>query len=279
MSERAVCGLDLGITNTDAVAPWQPDAAVSVPTRSSANPAEDAVRRLLEGRRESSRDVVVAATGVGVARLGERIVGCPVVPVDEHRAIGIGGARLAELDEALVVSVGTGTALVSVRGRDVQAVFPGTGIGGGTVVGLARSLVGSDDVAALADLAVRGDRSRVDFTIGEVVGGPLGALPASATASHLAKAGRESSPADLAASIVNLIAEVAVTVALLGLRATEHRIAVLVGRILTCEPVSRRIEEVSAALGGTLRVAPRAATATAWGASWSVVEDMRKGCS
>lgn len=277
MSAPLVCGLDVGITTTDAVAIWDAESGVQLETRGTAHPAEEAIRRLLESSPPPAAEVVIGATGVGAGVLPARIAGHAVVRVDEHRAIGIGGTRLAERAEALVVSVGTGTALVSVHGDEVEPIFPGTGVGGGMVVGLARALLGEEDFETIAALASRGDRARVDFTIGEVVGGPLGALPPSATASHLAKASRDSSPADLAASIANLVAEVAITVSLLGLRATGQPVAVLIGRILSFAPVAERIAEVGVALGGRLVVAPRAPSATAWGAAWSAAAALERG--
>lgn len=277
MTETLVCGLDVGITTTDAVATWDPESAVHLETRRTERPAEEAIHRLLEASRPPAGEIVIGATGVGAGALPATIAGFPVVRVGEHRAIGIGGTRLANRADALVVSVGTGTALVSVHGEEVEPVFPGTGVGGGMVVGLARALLGEEDFAAIAALASRGDRARVDFTIGEVVGGPLGALPSSATASHLAKASRDSAPADLAASIANLVAEVAITVSLLGLRATDQPVAVLIGRILSFAPFAERITAVADALGGSLVVAPRAASATAWGAAWSARATLERG--
>lgn len=272
MTARAICGLDLGISVTDAVAGWAPEAAVSFATGTESEPAGTAIARLLEAAPLPQGDFLIAATGVGAIRLPALFRGAEVWRVDEHLAIGIGGTRLADRREALVVSIGTGTAIVSVRGDEIRPVFPGTGIGGGTLVGLARALLGSDDLDELARLAEAGDRSRVDITIGEAVGGALGDLPAEATASHFAKYRPDLRREDVAASLANLVAGGVLAVTLLAMRATGQREAVFVGRVAAFPPVAARLVEVSTALGGVLVLPPRAAMATALGALWHVAD-------
>ena len=51
-------------------------------------------------------------TGVGASRLSHNQYGIPVYRVDEFEAIGRGGLLLAGVSEAIVVSMGTGTAFV-----------------------------------------------------------------------------------------------------------------------------------------------------------------------
>ena len=272
MTARSICGLDLGISVTDAVAGWAPETAVSFATRSESEPADAAIERLLRAAPLVDGELQIAATGVGSLRLPAHFRGAAVSRVDEHVAVGIGGTRLAERREALVVSIGTGTAIVSVRGDEIRPVFPGTGIGGGTLVGLAKALLGSDDLSELARLAAAGDRSRVDITIGEAVGGSLGALPAEATASHFAKYRSDLSQEDVAASLANLVAGGVLAATLLAMQATGQREAIFVGRVASFAPVAERLLEVSAALGDVLVIPPRAETATALGALWRLAD-------
>ena len=270
MSASAVCGLDVGITTTDAVAGWDLDASVSIPSARERDPAAAAIERLLAASPPRTKDVVIAATGVGAHGLGESVCGARVVRVPEFEAIGRGGTRLAGRSEGLVVSLGTGTALVSVRGDEARHVAPGTGVGGGSLVGLSRALLGTDDWEEIARLASAGDRTRLDVTIGEVVGGPLGALPPSATASHFAKFDANSAREDVAAALVHMIVEITLTVTLLGLQAAGQNAAILIGRVLAFAPIRKELEQAAAMFGDLLVLPPRPALATALGALWSV---------
>ena len=83
----------------------------------------------------------MAATGAGSRALDDKLFGRPVVKVNEFTAIGVGGTSLAGKERALVVSLGTGTAIVSVNQAEIRHVS-GTGVGGGTLLGLAKHMLG-----------------------------------------------------------------------------------------------------------------------------------------
>ena len=61
-------------------------------------------------RLEDIRSIMV--TGAGGAYVGEELYGRPCVHVSEFESVGRGGLYLSELNRAIVVSMGTGTALV-----------------------------------------------------------------------------------------------------------------------------------------------------------------------
>jgi type II pantothenate kinase len=269
LTEIGFCALDVGISTTDAVASWAEAISVSLPTVSPEESAKAALGRLLELARVPACELRVAATGVGSRRLPDRLHGFAVQRIPEITAIGRGGIGLGGGSEALVASLGTGTAMVSVRGTEMTHVVPGNGVGGGTLLGLGRALLGTDDLGELTRLARLGDRTRLDITIGEAVGGPLGALPENGTASNFAKYGAASRREDVAAGLLNLVAEVVLWTVLLGLQASGQARAILTGKLLLVEPIRRRIDEFSPLLGGALIIPERAAVASALGALWS----------
>ena len=104
----------------------------------------------------------IVLTGVGASLIDEDIYGIPTVKVNEFAAIGKGGLLLAEETEALVVSMGTGTAFVYAKGDQIEHIG-GSGVGGGTLIGLASKLVGESDFEAILALAEQGDLSHVDL--------------------------------------------------------------------------------------------------------------------
>jgi len=263
----AYCGLDVGISTTDAVAEWNAAADVSIATRDVLESAERAMGALLERAAvPAPRRLVIAATGVGSRRLPATVCGFEVRRVSEIAAIGRGGIEIGGGESALVASLGTGTAMVSVRPGEMRHVTPGNGVGGGTLLGLARALLGTDDVGELSRLAAQGDRTRLDITIGDVVGGPLGVLPADGTAANFAKYTSGARREDVAAALLNLVAEVVLWTVLLGLQASGHTRAILTGKLLLVGQVRQRIDGIGALLGGVLVVPPRASVASALGA-------------
>ena len=97
-------------------------------------------------------------TGVGSSFLSGNIYGIPTIRVEEFSAIGRGGLWLTGLDEAIIVSMGTGTAFVHANGNSYRHLG-GSGVGGGTLIGLGRKLTSADGFDFLCRLAEKGDIS------------------------------------------------------------------------------------------------------------------------
>src|SRR5688572_10129470 len=150
-------------------------------------------------------------TGGGAPRLAERLAQ-PAVLVGEFEAWAEGARQLLGLDAPerfLVVSVGTGTSALLVEpGRVLRA--GGTALGGGTIVGLGAALCGVREFDAIAALAARGDRRRVDLLIRDIYPGGGFLLPGDINAASFAKLGRadgRADTADLAHGIMGLVGE------------------------------------------------------------------------
>jgi type II pantothenate kinase len=151
-------------------------------------------------------------TGCGAPRLAERLAK-PPPPVGEFEAWAA-GARLLLGREApprfLVVSVGTGTSAMLIEADGVTRVG-GTALGGGTILGLAAALFGMRDFDAIAALAQRGDRRRVDLLISDIYPAGDFLLPGDVNAASFAKLARtdrtQTDTADLAHAIMGLVGE------------------------------------------------------------------------
>jgi type II pantothenate kinase len=263
-----IIGIDIGGSTTDAV--LLNDGEVVVVTIETGDPvaaAAGALGKLLSTAGGVLADIrVIAASGGGARCLQDHLFGVPVVKVPEIVAIGVGGSTLAEKKDALVVSLGTGTALVSVRGEHIEHVG-GTGVGGGTLLGLARHLLGVSRLDTLEQMAAIGDLTRVDLTVGDIAGGPVGIVPASATASNFGKLRSDPTPADKAAALVNMVAEVTFTVSLMAARARQHHDIVLTGKLSRVKPLRDRLEEMQPRRGENMIIPPYAEYATAIGAA------------
>jgi type II pantothenate kinase len=172
----------------------------------------------------------VAATGAGARALGDTLFGRPVLKVDEFTAIGVGGTSLARKDQALVVSLGTGTAIVSVWPDKIMHVG-GTGVGGGTLLGLAKHMLGVVTIERLEELAARGNLTNVDLTVRDIAGGPIGDLPPNTTAANFGKVGADATPEDKALAIMNMIVESIGVLAIASARASGQENIVLTGKL------------------------------------------------
>jgi type II pantothenate kinase len=200
-----VCGADVGATLVKLAVR---DAHGDTSTATLPAEALDAVaERLLDLAPRQ-----LGLTGGGAPRLAERLAQ-PALLIGEFEAWAEGARQLLgrEAPERfLVVSVGTGTSALLVEPGRVSRVG-GTALGGGTILGLGAALCGVRDFDALAALAARGDRRRVDLLIRDVYPDGDFLLPGDANAASFAKLARAdggvSDAADLAHGIMGLVGE------------------------------------------------------------------------
>src|SRR5439155_10306612 len=153
-----IVGIDIGGSTTDAVLITNGTfRVVTIEANDPVAAAAGALGKLIAQFSVPLEQIEkVAATGAGTRALGGPLLGRPVVKVDEFTAIGIGGTSLAGQKDALVVSLGTGTALVSVMGNKIEHVG-GTGVGGGTLLGLSKHILNISRLETLEMMAQRGD--------------------------------------------------------------------------------------------------------------------------
>lgn len=170
-------------------------------------------------------------TGVGSSFAGNEIFGLPAVHVTEFRAVGKGGSYLSGLEKAIVVSMGTGTALVHYDGGRSEHLG-GTGVGGGTLVGLSKKLLGTTDVAAIQAMAHGGKAAVTDLTVNDMTNKDIGpTLTSSMTASNFGKIGDLTSAEDIAAGLLNMIYETVAVVSIFAAKSKNVKDIVLTGRL------------------------------------------------
>ena len=228
-----IIGIDIGGTTTDIVGLDNGEilSPISVKADDPITSAAGALGKFVEiCDLELSEISVIAATGVGSSQIRETLLGIPVRKIDEFDAIGTAGAYLSGLSEAMVISMGTGTAIVNVQ-RGVNKHWGGSGVGGGSMVGLSKKMLNITSIKTLMDKASKGKLSMIDLTVGDIAGGALQDLPETATASNFGKVSDESTDSDLALAIINLVGQ---TIALLGIsaaRAEKLNNIVLTGKL------------------------------------------------
>ncbi|MEZ4660726.1 MAG: hypothetical protein R2911_24495 [Caldilineaceae bacterium] len=141
------------------------------------------------------------------------------------------------------MSGGSGVAFIRAQG-DVYQHVTGTGVGGGTLLGLAQLLLGTNIPIEIDTLAQQGNPNRVDLTLPDAVSGPIGNLPPDTTAvnfGRLMRSDAEYSRADLAAALVTLVGQVVATIAINAARAHGVERIVAIGHLTDMVSVRQAI--------------------------------------
>ncbi len=183
----------------------------------------------------------VMMTGAGSSFVTSPIYGldCQIVP--EFTAVGLGGLYLSGLNKAIVVSMGTGTALIKAEkiedGTDIQ-YLGGTGVGGGTLIGLSKKILGMDTVEHIEQLCEGGDISKVDLRISDISNEKLyPGINVDLTAANFGNLSDIASKSDLALGIVNMVAETIAMISIFAARGHNINDIVLTGNLTTLSPI------------------------------------------
>lgn len=188
---------------------------------------------------------IIKVTGVGSAKINKPIYGLECKHESEFECIGRGGLYLSGLDEAIVVSLGTGTALIHAKRGCKIEYLGGTGVGGGTLVGLSKKMLGMDDVAHIQSLADSGDLDKIDWRIGNISKKDiLPGAPDKMTASNFGNISDLATKSDIALGIINMVFETIAMVAMFAARNFDLKDIVLTGNLTTL----RKANEIFPAL-------------------------------
>lgn len=148
----------------------------------------------------------IRLTGVGSCDVSKPIYGIPTFKVDEFVANGIGGRYFAREEKSVVVSMGTGTSYVLAEG-DKLSYLGGIAIGGGTILGLSKLLLNTQDIDAIQSLSLQGDVNQIDLRISDISRDPLPGLNLNVTAANFGKVEEIVTKEDIAAGIVHMVIE------------------------------------------------------------------------
>lgn len=270
--------IDFGLTNIDIVARNSDSDACRFATTPGAGIVDvSQLERAITcvGHRPEAF-ARIGVTGGQHRKLPDRIGNTPIVKVDEVTAIGLGGLRLAAKEQALVVSAGSGTAMVAARNSVAQHVT-GSAVGGGTLQGLGKLLLGTSDAQEIDALAERGNSNVPDLTLVEATGGALGRLPADANAvnfGRFARPGTSATREDIAAALVVMVGQVIAVIAINAARAEQLADIVVIGHLVDLPSVRKVLHTVAGYYGASIAIPPQPGFATALGALIKTAEDV-----
>lgn len=162
----------------------------------------------------------VMITGVGASYIKGGIYSLPCEAIPEFRCIGLGGLYISGLDRAIITSLGTGTAFVYAEKSHDPVYLGGTGVGGGTLVGLSKKMLGMDTISHIENLSKDGDLSHIDLKIKDITSQDI--IPGFSdvmTASNFGNVSDIATTADLALGLINMVFE---TVGMMGIFAARN---------------------------------------------------------
>jgi type II pantothenate kinase len=166
----------------------------------------------------------VIVTGAGSSFLKGPLYGLPCVHESEFSCVGRGGLYLSGLSEAVIISMGTGTALVHAKkdGENVNINYlGGTGVGGGTLIGLSKKLIGMQNIEHIVEAANTGNLDNIDLRISDIAKKTSRhmELPHDMTAANFGKVSDIATSGDIALGIINMVFE---TIGMIGMFASRN---------------------------------------------------------
>ena len=266
-----ILGIDVGGSTTKVVGLREDGSVLSMLRAKAEDPLTSlygALGNYLSGNGLTLDNVRrVVLTGVGASYEEGNIFHLPTCRVDEFSASGTGALALSGQESALVVSMGTGTAFLwAERGKRVEHLC-GSGIGGGTLGGLCKKLVGMERFGTIKGLAAQGDLGRVDLTIKDLTRNPAVTLDPTLTAANYGNLAEDATPADLAAGTVNLVLQAIGTMTVLACRCCGTKTAALIGSMTTLPQVEENFRNFERLYGIHYIIPQNATFATAIGAA------------
>ena len=263
-------GLDVGGSTTKAAAIGENGtitAVLQVKASDQITSLYGALGRFLHDNKLSLSDVSeIVLTGVGASFIDCDIFGIPTVRVAEFEAIGKGALMLSGLDKALVVSMGTGTAFVQAEHGSYRHIG-GSGIGGGTLMGLASKILHVNNIDAILKYAEEGSLENVDLLISDICRQEISTLPSNATASNFGKVVSTADKSDFAIGLINAVVQNAGVLASFACLNSDCKTVVAVGS-LACLPQAGEILDFVGKINGIQFIIPQNATfSTALGAA------------
>lgn len=271
-----VIGLDIGGSTTKIIG-LENDRLLGTTLVRASDPVASAFGAFGKFTNENNIDLRnierVMVTGVGSSYLAGDLLNIKTIRTPEFQAIGLGGLYVSGLESAIVVSMGTGTAFISADKNNVEHII-GSGVGGGTMLGLSNRMTNVRDFKMFTELAETGDLSHIDLTIGDISRKEIPGLSSDTTASNFGKVTDTATSSDIALGIVNLVFQSVGTAAVLSAKLKNISQIVFTGNLTLVSQGKRVLGAFSSLYGVDIIVPDHAEFATAIGAALCDPDDL-----
>jgi len=226
-----IIGIDIGSTTTKAVSIENGKLTKMIKTRASdaVTAATGAFGKIVLENGIKIDDVKkIEITGAGASKIKNDIFGIPTGRVNEIEAIGIGGMFLSGMNNIIITNIGTGTVIIE-AGEQGIVHFGGSGVGGGTISGLARKLLPTAELSGIMELARTGMLKNVDLLLGDITDVDISFLNGESTAANFGKMLDTASSSDIALAIINMVYQVIGMLSVFAARAKNTARVIVTG--------------------------------------------------
>lgn len=149
-----------------------------------------------------------------------------------------------DIESSIITNIGTGTSIHYMDGHTHRRVS-GTGIGGGTLIGLSALMTGKSDYGEIITSANEGKREGIDLLVKDIFQGMDAPLDGNLTASNFGKVGiteqKEHLVADVLATVQGLVGEVVTTLSIQLAEQYKTQYIVFIGSTLTNNPYLKQV--------------------------------------
>jgi type II pantothenate kinase len=269
-----IIGIDIGSTTTKAVSIENGKLTRRVKTKAldAVTAATGALGKIvLENGIKMDAIEKIKITGAGASKIKDNIFGIPTGRVNEIEAIGIGGMFLSGMNNIIIANIGTGTVIIEAGDRGIFH-FGGSGVGGGTILGLAKKLLPTAEFNGILELAKTGDLSQVDLLLGDITDTALSFLNGESTAANFGKMLDAAGPGDIAFAIINMVYQVIGVLSVFAARARNTNRVIVTGNG-SRNQIGQKVLAVITSMYGIQFIYPEYAEyTTAVGAGLSVIK-------
>jgi type II pantothenate kinase len=258
-----IIGIDIGSTTTKAVSIESGRLIRKVKIRASdaITAATGAFGKIvLENGIDIKTIEGIRITGAGASKIKSDVFGIPTRRIDEMDAIGIGGIFLSGMNNIIITNIGTGTAIIEANERGISH-FGGSGVGGGTILGLAKKLLPTAEFAGIMELAKSGNLNQVDLLMEDIMDMDISFLNRESTAANFGKMLDTAGSGDIALAILNMVYQVIGVVSVFAARARNTERVIVTGNG-SDNPIGQKILTAITAMYGIEFIYPRDAEYT-----------------
>lgn len=271
---NVIIGIDVGGSTTKIVGYYEDGKLIGRLMVEAADPLTSAYGALgkfvNENKLSLSQVKQIVLTGVGASLFKEDIYGIPARQVDEFQAIGLGGLALSKKKEGLIISMGTGTAFVRADKDGIRHIG-GSGVGGGTVLGLCGRLCNARSFDTIVEMAHKGDLKKVDLNISDISAGDISTLSPEVTASNFGKMADGLAAEDLARGVLNMVFQTIGMLAVFACRNDNVKDVIITGTLSTVPCAKTLFKQVERLYNIKFIIPANSIYATATGAALSYI--------
>ena len=217
---------------------------------SSKNEIEQNLTSLLKTQKIKIKDVCeIAVTGVG-SSFADDILNIKTQKVDEFYAMAKGACYFSKLKKFTALSMRTGTAIVFVNGDEITHLG-GSGVGGGTLMGLSKLLLDIDSFDELISLSKTGDLSKIDIFLDNKNKNNNCKLPQDLIASNFGKVAKSQDlkERDIAIGIVNMVFQTIGRVSALATKSVDTSEIVAIGNLSKTPQAQQILKQIGNTYG------------------------------